>query len=338
MLERQTMRWVKARAALEAEVLVSDFELATTPIVKLSAALDKKLAGLSSAKRCAALRALIQRYCAMGHPQLKTGSWASKDGSVAGKGGTDANATYLHEMLINAWTTIKSEKLTIDGTPMLPKLYRKLGTLGGKTLQRVANEESSDRTVEEMDAAAAALKAKPRATRAPRANARTSAASRNARSGGASSSEGGMSASSASASGASDYPSEISAAALVDKRIDVCMNIDYTSRAGGQVSKVSWCPGTIMRIQKAAFSGKGKRQKPVPDLLVVSFDDGALMTVQPREDYWNKPKPGGWRWCVEDAEVESDDEDITDYETSDDSDDSDDDGTGDDDDMGIESG
>ena len=44
MLERQTMRWVKARAALEAEVLVSDFELATTPIVKLSAALDNKQA------------------------------------------------------------------------------------------------------------------------------------------------------------------------------------------------------------------------------------------------------------------------------------------------------
>ena len=49
--------------------------------------------------------------------------------------------------------------LLLDGKPVLPKLYRKIAVLGGKTQQRIDNELAAERSKDEMEVAAAALAA-----------------------------------------------------------------------------------------------------------------------------------------------------------------------------------
>ena len=120
---------------------------------------------------------------------------------------------------------------------------------------------------------------------------------------------------------------DITLAGVVDQRIDVCLNVWYTRRDGGaDEMRISWCPGTIIRMQKATYAGK-KLKTPV--LLVIAYDDGTLGTLLPRSTYWNAVKPGAWRCCVEDdvtgddAESEGEDE-LLDYDTDSDDDDDDD--------------
>jgi hypothetical protein len=92
---------------------------------------------------------------------------------------------------------------------------------------------------------------------------------------------------------------------------------------------VSWCAGTVLRLLPPVFKGRGAAKvMSKPGLLVVSFDDGTMLTVAPDPKTWNLPESGGWRWKVVGDEAESEDEDIVDAESSDEEDDDGDDDEG----------
>jgi hypothetical protein len=301
-------------------VWISDDEVASTAGVDpLIMSLDCELRKVSAPQGCKALVAMLKRYVAMGHEALKTGWWASgREGSTEGKSGSTANAAYLKGMLVEAWKKIKSEGIVLDGQPALPTLYRKLAELGGKTQQRLSDEATADRSAVELRAHAVVLDDARRAARPARARAGRSATG----------------VARVPSAGASGMP-DITVAGVVDRRIDVCLNVWYTRRDGGaEEMRISWCPGTIIRIQKATYAGK-KLKTPV--LLVIAYDDGTLGTLLPRSTYWNAVKPGAWRWCVEDdvtgdgTESEGEDE-LLDYDTDSD-DDNDDDGLANDSDI-----
>ena len=296
---------------------ISDDEVASAVGVDtLIISLHCELQQVSAPQGCKAMIEMLKRYVAMGNEELKTGYWASgREGSTEGKSGSTANVAYLKSMLVEAWKMIKSEEIVLDGQPALPTLYRKLAVLDGKTHQRLSDEATVDRSAVELRAHAVVLSDARRAARPACARAGRSAATGVA---------------GVSSAGASGMP-DITVAGVVDRRIDVCLNVWYTRRDGGaDEMRISWCPGTIIRIQKATYAGK-KLKTPV--LLVIAYDDGSLGTLQPRSTYWNAVKPGAWRWCVEDdvtgedAESEGED-DLLDYDTDSDDDDNDDDGLG----------
>ena len=92
-------------------------------------------------------------------------------------------------------------------------------------------------------------------------------------------------------------------------RVDVCFELGYVRRDGGEAHKVSWCQGTFIGARAATTK--------TPALLVVSYDDGEVGTLATTNS-WNNTVPVGWRWCVEDDDAESDDDDLVDYDGADD--------------------
>ena len=131
---------------------ITDDEVASAAGVDpLILSLDCELLKVSAPQGCKALVAMLKRYVAMGHEALKTGCWASgREGSTEGKSGSTANVAYFKSMLVEAWETIKSEGIVLDGQPALPTLYRKLAELGGKTQQRLSDEATVDRSTTEL--------------------------------------------------------------------------------------------------------------------------------------------------------------------------------------------
>jgi hypothetical protein len=303
-LDKQVETWLAACAVLAIAALVSDDDVSrSSGTDELTAALDSKLDGLSAAKRCKALRVALKRYEVMGLGKTLTlGPYVSeKADSITGKEGSAENAAYLQRLLVAAWAGIQRDRLVLNGEPVMPELYRKLPSLGGKTPQRIASEAASKRSKPEMLAAGAVVSAAVLLRRAAKKAARTAARRERAARGAACTRALG------GGSGGGGPPAITNA--LVGYRLDVCFDLGYKSKGGGAwVKKLSWCPGTVTSIQRAVLEGSAGIA------LVVTFDDKDKILVSPRSAYWNQPVSGGWRACVEDDEVESGDEDLTDGE------------------------
>ena len=175
--EKQIKLYLLYQKCLEPSPVVSDADVMRLGNDALTMMLDKRVEEISSdSARSKTLSELLKRYVAQGHGKLRPKAYTSIDPSI-GAAGTPVNVSFLRNAVVEAWATIKKEKLHLDGEPAIPDQFcRKLVQFGPMTQQRKDLEAKELCSKEELVVVAAALReaakkgAKEKAPHAPRAS------------------------------------------------------------------------------------------------------------------------------------------------------------------------